>query len=331
MKLGTIDISALKLGTVDVQKVMLGDVEVWNFNVGGYEDLNLYVTRTIRVRVIDKANLTYLGESPSYSGTIRSVIADEQYIYYAGSTNRTVVKSTKDTTPVVIGSTAEYGGTINAISIDAEYIYAVGLTTRRIRKYDKSTLAFVGESAAEVYDLNAIDVDDTHIYIGHGGTINPKVRKFDKSTLAYITESTVTMTNYQIKLDGDFIYAAGTGYVRKYNKSDLANVANYVYGTTSNIVRTLDVDDTHVYASGAGVRRVVKLLKSNLNFVSQSALYGTTSTHIIWGLKVNDTHVYAGGVTYRRVVKYLKSDLSTVTELNLEGDIRALSLGYDQR
>ena len=81
--------------------------------------VNVYASGDIiqRVRKYPKSDLSYIGQTVNYGGTIYSVAVDDTHIYVGGSTTKTVRKYLKSDLSY-IGQTAAYGGTIWSVAID---------------------------------------------------------------------------------------------------------------------------------------------------------------------------------------------------------------------
>ncbi len=79
--------------------------------------------------------------------------------------------------------------------------------------------------------------------------------------------------------------------------------------------------DSVIYAGGATLQKVRKILKTDLSTVLDSADYSGT----IYALAQDTLYIYAGGGTLNKVRKILKSDMSTVSDsADYGGTIRAL-------
>ena len=73
------------------------------------------------------------------------LIEDNLYIYYAGSTTRTIVKLLKSNMTTAVSS-PNYGGTIYCVTQDDLYIYYGGEITQTIVKLLKSNMSVVATS-----------------------------------------------------------------------------------------------------------------------------------------------------------------------------------------
>ena len=105
-----------------------------------------WTTQTVRKYL--KSNLSYVGESDSYGGTINAIAVDDTYIYVGGSTAQIVRKYLKSDMSY-IGESVDYGGNIYSIAIDYTHIY-VGGATARVRRYLKRLYHIGGETPSYV-------------------------------------------------------------------------------------------------------------------------------------------------------------------------------------
>jgi len=122
--------------------------------------------------------------------TIRSITADDNYIYAGGSAGK-IYKLNKSDLSKVAESVA-YDGGIYSIASDNNYLYVGGSAlyvdnyyVAIIFKLNKSDLSKVAESASDgEVIIESITLDDNFIYIGGSGGGTRKVRKLNK--VAYI-------------------------------------------------------------------------------------------------------------------------------------------------
>jgi hypothetical protein len=109
--------------------------------------------------------LESIGTTPNYPGILRSVIADDNFIYAAGEQDPTeasiIVKYSKETLEIVGTSTA-VGGAVDKLEQDGDFIYALSIDAEAIKQYAKSDLALI--STLTIDSMQSFTQDTEFIY-----------------------------------------------------------------------------------------------------------------------------------------------------------------------
>jgi hypothetical protein len=263
---------------------------------------------------LNEANMAFNSNTASYGGIIDTIVANNGFVYAAGSAN--VIRKYHESNLAIVGNTSSYGGEIKDLAINNGFIYAVGFTNRTIQRFNESTLAFVNSSSGYGGDIYSIKINNNFIYIG-GWSPNfstGNIQRFHEGNLSFNGSS----SNYggiifSLAVNNNFIYVGGSSNqrVQKFHQGNLVyNGATNDYG---GLIETITVNNGFIYAGGRTNQTVQKFDESNLAFVSNTVVYEAT----ILDLKANNGFIYAGGGesslgTNRGVSKFYESNLALV-------------------
>jgi hypothetical protein len=251
-------------------------------------------------------NMAFINNTVAYSGQIRSVATNNNFIYFGGGGDR-VIQKHHEGNLISVGSTANFGGDIRTIATNNGFIYAGGVNIEVIRRYSESNLAFLANSASYGGTIFSIKTNNGFIYAAGAG--NRTIQKFHESNLAFISASAGYGGDIQtMTINNGFIYVGGSTNqtVQKFHEGNLAFVGNTNnYGGT---ILSVTTNNGFIYAGGGfGNQRVQKFHESNLAFVGSTADYGQT----IYSVNTSNGFIYVGGVA-QVVRKYYESNLALV-------------------
>ena len=235
----------------------------------------LFVASGTYIYKLDLNDLrTTASASVNYSGTIKSLAVQGNYIFAGGDTINTVRKYNISDLSYV-GETPSYGGVIRQIKVNSTHIFAVGETTNTIRKYDISDLTLTSESAASYITVLCLDITDDYVF-----------------------------SHYN-----DSIYASAYKYIRKYNISDLTLAATS--SSLNNTVHSICCDNTHVYyKTSVGSEPMSRLLQTTLANDGSTAINTSGAGNTPNSLCVTTDKVFCGSYTqYVNVKSFDKSTL----------------------
>jgi hypothetical protein len=203
----------------------------------------------LTIRRHHEGNLVFVNNSASYGGSIQNIVINNGFIYAGGGTTRTIRKY-HESNFAYVGETAGFGGDINGLAINNGFIYAGGATNRTLQKFYESNLAFVGNTVNDTggTGFRRIHIDNGFIYAG--GFIN--IDKFHEDNLAIVgnTPSNGVFTIWGIDGLGNYIYGTTSNLVRKFYKSNLAFLANTAEHQTSGEARSMRVFNGFIYVGG---------------------------------------------------------------------------------
>ena len=132
---------------------------------------------------VDMSTGEIIAESPSYGGTIQSIVVDGNYIYAGGETTQTIRKYNLNDLTYTNTESPNYEGDIWSIVVDGDYVYAGG-TTQTIKKYNLNDLTYTNiESPSYGATIRSIVVDGDYIYAG--GETTQTIRKYNLDDLTY--------------------------------------------------------------------------------------------------------------------------------------------------
>ena len=139
------------------------------------------ITRRGGASLKEANELIFSAESSTYGGDIRSITADDNYLYVGGYNTQKVYKLNKSDLSKVAES-INYGGCIRSITADDNYLY-IGGDTRKVYKLNKSNLSKVAESIDYGGSIRSITLDDNYLYVG--GDFTNRVYKLYKVAYLY--------------------------------------------------------------------------------------------------------------------------------------------------
>ena len=106
-----------------------------------------------------------LGSTTNYSGVLKSVVADNDFIYAAGEQDPTqdsvIVKYSKETLQAV-GTSIAIGGAVDKLEQDGDFIYALSIDAETIKQYAKSDLSLM--STLTIDNMQSFTQDTDFIY-----------------------------------------------------------------------------------------------------------------------------------------------------------------------
>jgi hypothetical protein len=106
-----------------------------------------------------------IGNTVNYEGIIKSVIADDSFIYAAGEqdpiADSIIVKYSKDTLEIV-GTSIAVGGAVDKLEQDGDFIYALSIDAEAIKQYAKSDLSLI--STLTIDNMQSFTQDTDFIY-----------------------------------------------------------------------------------------------------------------------------------------------------------------------
>ena len=225
---------------------------------------------TLRVRKYNKADLSYVTQSPAITAGKQyyGLAQDEDYIYACSNDRKSDMAQTHQ---------GAANGTYLSIDVDGTNIFCGG-SWGRVTKYLQADCSFVAlQAGADGYGgtINSLKVDGTHLYTG--GLITRTVRRHLKTDMVFIDATAGYGGDlYAIQVDDDFVFAAGatTFRIRKYLKTDLSYIEQSPsYG---NHIYAMDQNPTYLVAGGITQQRLRRYLKTDLSFVDESPVVGTT-------------------------------------------------------
>ena len=113
----------------------------------------------------------------------------------------------------------------------------------------------------------------------------------------------------------------GNYYNNKIIKTDRDTFLVIEEFDTEGRVTGIEVDDEHLYYSVFLGGKIVKLLQSDLSFVSEIGTEGSGNDNFFrpHGIAVDEMYLYIADRSNHRIVKRLKSDLSFVSKIGTEG------------
>jgi hypothetical protein len=271
-------------------------------------------------------NLTKKAQTDgNYSTRIRSVVADDTYIYIGGDTNQKVYQYWR-TNLTKKAETLDYGGSIYEIVQDGEYIYVggqIGTTpyaSSNVKQYWKSNLTEKAETASYGGAIWALSIDTDYVYAG--GTAIFKVFQYWKTNMTKKAETASyggTLNGIDgIEVDDTHIYVIGASnpsnrFIKKYLKSTMAYVSQTV--DQGAVIYALDIDETYVYCGVGTVNQARQFWKSNMTERARTVTYGGA----VWAVTAMGDYVYAGGATTQRVRQYWKSNMTYKAQSDLYG------------
>lgn len=273
---------------------------------------------TQKVWKLKKADLSKIGESIDYGGSIYAIAEDGDFIYVGGDITQKVWKLKKADLSKIAESQS-VGGPVWAFAIDSTYIYASSDEGTKLFKFLKSDLTKVAESPIAMMSYTIVE-DGDYLYLGawsgesgFSGTVQ-KVRKFDLVIVAESENFYPVTYVYAMVQDANYLYVGGNYSYGAFKllKSDLTKVGeNTDYNAD---VDAMAGDDDFIYiGSGGQTEKLWKLQKSDMAKVGENATLDG-----VLGLVVDGLYVYSA---WERIHKLLKSDLTQVKESDNYGDI----------
>jgi hypothetical protein len=267
------------------------------------------------------AEMSFVGNTASYGGQIRSIATNNGFIYVGGDTQTGVnrgVRQYHESNLVVSGNTVNFGGDIFSVTTNNGFVYAGGASdvtyaNGTVRKYHESNLVVLGNTVNYVGYVTTITINNGFIYAG--GTSNRTVQKYGESNLTRVG-NTIGYGGeiFSIATNNGFVYAVGelgsytNGVIRKFHESNLVISANS--SNLGGFSRSITINNGFVYVSAGNFSStlVSKYHESNLVFVGNTALYGGG----IQTITTNNGFIYVGGSTNQRVQKFYESNLAFV-------------------
>ncbi|MFA5211503.1 MAG: hypothetical protein WC414_03280, partial [Patescibacteria group bacterium] len=277
----------------DEVEVMVGSGEsIINFFVADTGN-NRIMKRTIS----DLSYVSKIGSSGSGDDQFSSptkIALDQDNIFVMDMANYRVVKRLKNDTIDFVSKVGSFGTNANQFSnmtdivVDDQYFYV--LDAQRIRKFDKETMSQVSVTANIYGSSGSLCADETYLYLLDSGS-GSLLKRVLKSNLSFVDSinigslGTATDEGYSITCDNTYIYIA--------------------LDTTTNI------------------HKILKLLKSNLSFVSENLYNNGLLTSQMGTLKqiaCDETYIFIGNNVYSDgwqifINKYLKTNMSYVSRV----------------
>jgi hypothetical protein len=245
--------------------------------------------------------LGLIATSPDYTQTMKTVVADDYYVYAGGSNINTVTKYNKNTLDV-LGTTASIGGSVSAITEDTTSLYVCGFSNK-VYQISKSTLATTASSAALAASYSCLSDDATYVYVGSdAGT---RVYKLFKSNMTQQTVTAdLTVSVYSVCDDANYVYAGGNGKLWQFYKGNMTTKVNKAVNSVYSITQDL----LYVY-TGDSAGNIKQYWKSNMT-EKQTVAYGG----IVYGVSIDDTCIFAGGATTVKARQYYISNFTLIAE-----------------
>lgn len=249
-----------------------------------------------------------------------------QILYYTDQDNSRIVQRSLPSLSWVAENTAGIPAPQNSINYSygiacfAGSIFYSDYGLARLQWRDSFGYDFIKQYAASPGDfrgLAGVTVTPSNIYISDAN--NSTILKIDPDTMTISAEyGSFGAGNDQydapndIKYDGSFFYVCDTynNRIVKRDPDTFAYIAqsSYVFTGPGGVTS----DGTHLFIADTGAHQIVKLLCSDLSFVSQIGSNGSGDDQFTWpsGVDCDGTYVYVADTSNNRIVKRLASDLS---------------------
>ena len=283
-----------------------------------YAAIRSVPTKVAKIRASD---MVVVLTTPNIGDSITTITEDEKYVYVGGGGSARKMRKIDKQTMAIVDEAPDYIGHIYASLIIGEYLYIAG-GARRVWKIKTSDMSKVAESDLYIgsYIRNLV-YDSSYIY--YCG--NSRLVKLNKDNLTTIIQSSYNINTYRLECDDNYLYTSFGG-IRKISKDTLAIVASGSenYGTS----HAMTSDSDYIYPSNVPRRSVMKVRKSDLISVGESAEYcPVVYGKYVLALTGKDNYIYVGGDTTHTVWKIEKATMLKVSEsIDLLGAIYGLTI-----
>jgi hypothetical protein len=223
-----------------IRKVLLDDTYVYACYLSGSD---------YKVVKLLKTDLSFVAVSANYGGTIRGMVADDDYIYIGGDTTQTVWKLNKsdlsrtESSPGVYVESATHSN-IQSLCIDGTNLYVGGQSGNKIWKLSTTDLSKTDESGTFGSIIYNITTAGDYVYVCAS---SKKTYKLDKATLSVQAESAVYGGYpYALYAYGDYLYVVdATGAITKLEEDTLTVIVENTDNTTA--LYSVVADGPYVY------------------------------------------------------------------------------------
>lgn len=252
-----------------------------------------------------------LATSSVQTGPSYTIAVDNDYLYYADSSLKKVVKMDINSLVVVQSSVAQTGYS-RSILVDDDYLYYSDYTSKKIIKMNKSDLSVISSSSILTGVTSKMCMDDDYLY--YSDSSNGFIIKLSKSTLSVVNTSTTEVKSiYDMVLYGDYLYYGGiyssTIRVVATNKNTLiTETISPSFSGVSGSIQSVEADDYFVYFSDNTTKKIYKLEKNTLEIIIESSAF----PEFVRTMVGNDDFLYISLRSLDGIIQIKKTNLDSV-------------------
>jgi hypothetical protein len=263
----------------------------------------------------NQANMAYLNDTNSYSGSVFILLQDNNFIYAAGGNgtdysthwNASYIKKWWKNNFSYVGNSSFAGNASTVGVADNSNIYTAQNKSNNVLHYSKTTLALISSTPNVGSRIDSLAVDDTWVYVGLGGLSTAPIRRYFKSNLAFVNNSSNFAGSISVlHIDGNNIYTSSDGQqnLRVLNRFTFADVASATTG--GPVYGIVTTNDFLFLTQGAFPHSVRSYYKNNL------VLINTLSTNQYPTLATDNQFLY---VTNRAINTISKVSLNNISNI----------------